>query len=50
MNHDKKAFSKKGFKQQFTGHIKMTIKSKNLKYYTDYFFNDMINLKELEIC
>ena len=50
MNHDKKAVSKEVFKQQFTGHIKMTVKSENLKNYTYYFFNDMINLKEFEIC
>ena len=33
------------FKQQFTEHIKMTVKSINIKNHTYYFFNDMIDLK-----
>ena len=36
------------FKQQFTKHIKMTVKSINIKNKTYYFFNDMINIKNFD--
>ena len=36
------------FKQQFTEHIKMTVKSINIKNRTYYFFNDMINVSNFE--
>ena len=47
MNHDKKQLLKKVlfFKQQFTEHIQMNVKSINIKNRTYHFFNDMINIK-----
>ena len=41
MNHDKKQLLKEVvfFKQQFTEHIKMTVRSINIKNQTYYFFN-----------
>ena len=35
-------------KQQFTEHIKMTVKSINIKNHTYYSFNDMIDVKKFD--
>ena len=50
-NHDKKNQLLQKvlfFKQQFTEHIKMTVKSINIKNLTHQFFDDMINIKNLD--
>ena len=50
-NHDKKIQLLQKvlfFKQQFTEHIKMTVKSINIKNLTHQFFDDMINIKNLD--
>ena len=46
----KKQFLKKvlSFKHQFTEHMKMTVKSINIKNHTCYFFKDMINLSNFD--
>ena len=50
INHDKKQLLEKVlfFKQQFTEHIKMTVKSISTKNQTYYFFNNMINIKNFD--
>ena len=50
-NHDKKNQLLQKvlfFEQQFTEHIKMTVKSINIKNLTHQFFDDMINIKNLD--
>ena len=49
MNHDKKTIIILFFKQQFAEHIKMTVKSINIKNWIYYLFNDMININLLKI-
>ena len=36
------------FKQEFSEHIEMTVKSINIKNRTNYFFNDIINIKNFD--